>query len=269
MPKTVAASIAALALVLAGCDHNPVEPTARAAHQLAPTGTLRVAVLTSNPIIGVRDPKTGEITGTTATLATLLAKRADVHVRMVEFTAIPLLMQQANAGLWDVAVVAIDPERRSIVDFAPPHLTADGFLTVLVPPGSTASRMADIDQPGKRIAAVRAAAPLMILERTLKNAKVVAAENENEAFTLMRDGKADGYAQNRFMLRARARTLPGSRVLEDAFAGLQLAFALPKNRPEAVKFVADFVEELKRTGEIQNAIDAAGMKDEVRVAKDN
>ena len=261
------AAVLLSAVLVAACEHNPVEPTSRAAHQLAPTGALRVAVLTSNPIIGTRDPKTGEITGTTATLAKILAKRADVEVRMIEFTAIALLMQQANAGLWDIAVVAIDPARQGVVDFAPPHLVADGFLTVLVPPGSTAKTMADIDQPGKRIAAVRAAAPLMILERTLKNAKVVAAENENEAFALMRDGKAEGYAQNRFMLRARAQTLPGSRVLEDAFSGLRLAFALPKNRPEAAKFVAEFVEEIKRTGEIQNAIDAAGMKDEVRAAK--
>lgn len=263
--KNVIAALAAVAVV-AGCAQKPVEPTSRAARQLAPTGTLRVAVLTSNPIIGTKHPKTGEITGTTVTLARELAKRADVEVRMIEFTAIPVLMAQANAGLWDLAVIAIDPARRSVVDFAPAHLAADGFLTVLVPPGSTAKLMADIDQPGKRIAAVRAAAPLMILERTLKNAKVVAAENENEAFALMRDGQAEGYAQNRFMLRARAATLPGSRVLEDAFAGLQLAFALPKDRPEASKFVAEFVEEMKRTGEVQRAIDAAGMKDEVKVA---
>jgi polar amino acid transport system substrate-binding protein len=236
------------------------------AHQLAPTGVLRVAVLTSNPIIGTKHPKTGEITGTTVTLARELAMRADVEVRMIEFTAIPVLMAQANAGLWDVAVVAIDPARRSVVDFAPAHLAADGFLTVLVPPGSTARVMADIDQPGKRVAAVRAAAPLMILERTLKHAKVVAADNENAAFALMRDGQAEGYAQNRFMLRARAQTLPGSRLLDDAFAGLRLAFALPRDRPEAAKFVADFIEEMKRTGEVQRAIDLAGMKNEVKVA---
>jgi len=265
--KRVAAVLFAIALA-AGCAQRqpPVEPTSRVAHQLAPTGMLRVAVLTSNPIIGSKHPKTGEITGTTVTLARELAQRADLQARIIEFTAIPVLMAQANSGMWDVAVIAIDPERRSVVDFAPAHLAADGFLTVLVPPGSTAKVMADIDQPGKRIAAVRAAAPLMILERTLKHARVVAADNENAAFALMRDGQAEAYAQNRFMLRARAQTLPGSRVLDDAFAGLRLAFALPKDRPEAAKFVADFVEEAKRSGAVQRAIDAAGMKDEVRVA---
>ena len=187
-------------------------------------------------------------------------------MKAIEYTAISRLMDDSGKGVWDVAVVAIDPERRSLVDFAPAHLAADGFLTVLVPPGSTARTMADIDRPGMRVAAVRGAAPLMILERTLKNAQVVAAENENAAFALMRDGSAHGYAQNRFMLRARAATLPGSRVLDDAFAGLRLAFALPKNRPAAAQYVAAFVEEAKASGVVQRAIDEAGLQKEVRVA---
>jgi len=254
------------AVLLAGCETTPVAPTNEAAHQLAPTGTLRVAVLTSNPIIGTRDAKTGEISGTTVPLVKELAIRAGIEMRLIEYTAIPQLMAHAAVGVWDVAVVAIDPARRNVVDFAPAHLAADGFLTVLVRPDSTDKVMADIDQPGRKIAAVRGAAPLMILERTLKNAKTVAADNEDAAFALMRDGQADGYAQNRFMLRARAKTLPGSRVLDDAFSGLRLAFALPKGRPLALKFVAEYIEEAKASGLVQGAINDAGMKDEVRVA---
>ncbi|HEX9397453.1 MAG TPA: transporter substrate-binding domain-containing protein [Burkholderiales bacterium] len=254
------------AALLAGCEHIPVVPTNEAAHQLAPTGTLRVAVLTSNPIIGTRDAATGELAGTTVPLAKELAIRAGVQLRLIEYTAIPQLMAHATSGVWDVAVVAIDPARLNVVDFAPPHLAADGFLTVLVPADSKAKLMADLDQPGKRIAAVSGAAPLMILERTLKNARTVAAANEDAAFALMRDGLADGYAQNRFMLRARAKTLAGSRLLEDSFAGLRLAFALPKGRPLALKFVAEYIEESKDNGLVQGAINDAGMKDEVKVA---
>jgi polar amino acid transport system substrate-binding protein len=254
------------ALLLAACAQTPPAPTPEAKSQLAPTGVLRVAVLTSNPIIGTKDAKTGEIGGTTVTLSRALAERAGVPARMIEYTAIGRLMEDATKGAWDVAVVAIDPARRNVLEFSPAHLAADGFLTVLVPPGSAARTMADIDRPGVRIAAVRGAAPLMILERTLKNARVLAAENENAAFALMKEGKAEGYAQNRFMLRARAETLPGSRLLDDAFAGLRLSFALPKERPAAAQFVARFVEEAKASGAVQRAIDAAGLKDEVRVA---
>jgi polar amino acid transport system substrate-binding protein len=252
--------------VAAGCAQTPPAPSPEARAQLAPSGTLRVAVLTSNPIIGAKDAASGELKGTTVDLGRALAARAGVQVRMIEYAAIPKLMEDASANAWDVAVVAIDPARRAVVDFAPAHLAADGFLTILVPPGSTARTMADFDKPGMRVAAVKNAAPLMILERTLKSAKVLAADNENEAFGLMRDGKAEGYAQNRYMLRSRAQTLPGSRLLDDAFSGLQLAFALPKSRPAAGQYVAVFVEDAKKSGAVQRAIDAAGLAGEVRVA---
>jgi polar amino acid transport system substrate-binding protein len=240
--------------VLAGCASAGPSPEAKA--QLAPTGELRVAVLTSNPIIH----------RTTPALGRELAAQAGVPAKLVDYGAVNRLMEDAAKGAWDVAVVAIDPERRAIVDFAPAHLNADGFLTVLVPPGSTARRMADIDQPGMRVAAVRGAATQMVLSRTLKNATVLAAENEDAAFASMKEGRAQGYAQNRFMLRARAATLPGARLLEDSFAGLHLAFALPKNRPAAARYVAQFVEQAKASGVVQRAIEDAGLKGEVSVA---
>jgi hypothetical protein len=84
------------------------------------------------------------------------------------------------------------------------------------------------------VAAVRGAAPLMVLDR--------------------------------FMLRARAATLPGSRVLDDAFAGLRLSFPLPKNRPAALAYVARFVEEAKGSGVVQRAIDDAAVGGDVKVA---
>jgi len=242
------------AATLIGCASSGPSPQVKA--QLAPTGELRVAVLTSNPIIQ----------RTTPALGRELAARAGVPAKLIEYGAVNRMMEDAAKGAWDVTVVAIDPERRAIVDFAPAHLNADGFLTVLVPPGSAARRMADIDQPGMRVAAVRGAATQMVLSRTLKNATVLAAENEDAAFGSMKDGKAQGYAQNRFMLRARAATLPGSRLLDDSFAGLHLAFAVPTNRPAAVRYVAQFVEQAKASGAVQRAIDDAGLRGEVSVA---
>jgi hypothetical protein len=92
------AIVAALCTISLLAGRASTAPSPEVKSQLAPTGELRVAVLTSNPI----------------------------------------------------AVVAIDPERRATVDFAPAHLNADGFLTVLVPPGSTARRMAARRRSGRR-----------------------------------------------------------------------------------------------------------------------
>ena len=247
-------TVVCAAAIMAGCASTAPSPEVKS--QLAPTGELRVAVLTSNPIIHRTTPGLGRE----------LAADAGVPAKLIDYGAVNKLMEDAAKGAWDVAVVAIDPERRALVDFAPAHLSADGFLTVLVPPGSTARLMADLDQPGMRVAAVRGAATQMVLSRTLKNATVLAAENEDAAFASMKQGKAQGYAQNRFMLRARAATLPGARLLEDSFAGLHLAFALPKNRPAAARYVAQFVERSKASGALQRAVDAAGLQGEVSVA---
>src|SRR5258706_1053302 len=272
-----AAALCTIALAT-GCAQAPQmssktpspQASSEAKAQLAPTGALRVAVLTSNPVIGTKDAATGALGGTTVEIARALAARAGVPVRLIEYTAVNKLVEDAaltgSGGVWDVTVVAFDPARRNVLEFAPAHLASDGFLTVLVPPGSAARSMADIDQAGMRVAAVRGAATTIILERTLKHATVAQAENENAAFALMKEGRADGYAQNRFMLRARAQTLPGSRILDDSFAGLRLAFALPKARPAAARFVAAFIAGAKTSGVVQKAIDVAGMAGDVKVA---
>src|SRR5260221_5140171 len=194
-------SVAICAVILCGCASTGLPPEVKS--QLAPTGELRVAVLTSNPIIHRTTPDLGRE----------LAAHAGVPLKLIEYGAVNRLMEDAAKGAWDVTVVAIDPERRALVGFAAAHLNAEGFLAVLVPPGSAARRMADIDQPGMRIAAVRAAATPMVLSRSPKSATVLSAENDDAAFASMREGKAQGYAQNRIILRARAATLPGTLLV--------------------------------------------------------
>jgi len=74
------AVIGAFALA-AGCAQTPPAPSPEAKAQLAPSGTLRVAVLTSNPIIGVKDASSGEVKGTTADLALQIGEEASLPGR--------------------------------------------------------------------------------------------------------------------------------------------------------------------------------------------
>ena len=53
------------------------------ADNIAPTGTLRAAYLSSNPAQAVRDPITGEIRGASADLARELARRRNLPVALV------------------------------------------------------------------------------------------------------------------------------------------------------------------------------------------
>jgi polar amino acid transport system substrate-binding protein len=240
---------------LVGCATAP-RPATRA--QLAPSGTLRVAVFTGNPVIGTKNPETGEVSGTTVTLGRALAVQAGIPAAIREYTAVSQLMDDAESGAWDIAVVAYDPARRSVIDYAPAHIAVD--LTFLVAPGSAINDVAEADRPGVRIAAARGAATALLLERTLKQASLVTADNEPAAFALIRDGKVQAYAQNRYLLLGLAEKLAGSRVLEDSFAVAELAIALPKGRPAALAYVSEFVEQAKRAGVVGRAIDSAGLR---------
>jgi polar amino acid transport system substrate-binding protein len=251
--------------LLAGCSVSQVQrvppvpapppPATRA--ELAPTGALRVAVFTGNPLIGSRS-ETGEVTGTTVILGKALAARLGVPVSIIEYSSIANVVEGAKAGAWDIAALGVDPARRGVLDYAPPHLSVD--LTYLVGPGSAIHSVADADRPGVRVVAARAGVPAIVLERSLTKATFVLAENETDGFALLKAGKAQALAQNRSMLITLAATLPGSRVLDDRFLAAELAFALPKGRPAALAFVSEFVEQAIASGLVRRAIDEAGLK---------
>jgi polar amino acid transport system substrate-binding protein len=215
-------------------------------------------VYTGNPVIGSRDKASGELRGTTVTLGRELGARAGLPVALIEYTAVSALVEQAGAGAWDVAVVAFDPARRAVLDFAPPHMVVD--LTYLVAPGSPLHSVAESDRPGVKVGAARGAATALSLQRSLKSAVVVLAETESAVFALLREGKVDAIAQNRLLQLARAGELPGSRVLSDRFAAAEMTVVLPKGRPAALAYVSEFVEDAKQSGGIARAIEAAGLR---------
>jgi polar amino acid transport system substrate-binding protein len=250
------------AALLGGCgsatNKTVNTPTSAVEAELAPTGTLRVAVFTGNPVIGSKDKASGELKGTTVILGRELAARAGVPVAFVEYTAVGKMVEDAKLGAWDIAVVAFDPARKSVLEFAPPHMVVD--LTYLVAPGSSIRSVADADKPGMRIGAARGAATALFLQRELKAAAVVPAENEPAVFALLREGKVDAIAQNRFLLLGLAEQLPGSRVLEDRFSAAEMTIVLPKGRAAALEYVGVFVEEAKRSGSVGKAIEAAGLR---------
>jgi len=181
------------ATLFAGCAGTPVAmnlPPPAVMTELAPTGALRIAVFTGNPVIGGK--VNGALAGTTVTLGRELAERAGVAATLIEYTAVAKMVDDAKIGAWDIAVVAFDPARKSVLDFAPPHMVVD--LTYLVGPGSSLSSVSGADRAGVRIGAARGAATAPLLERTLKAAKVVPAENEPAVFASLREGKVDAIA---------------------------------------------------------------------------
>lgn len=264
LQSALAIPIALSFAILSGCagmqstsSATPGTPSAEAKAELAPTGALRVAVFTGNPLIGSR-AKNGEVVGTTVTLGKSLADSLGVLASIIEYATVAKVVDGANTGAWDVAVIGFDASRKNVIDYTPPHLYVD--LTYLMASGQAARTAAEADQKGTRIAAARGGVSALYLERTLKHATLVQTESEPASLALLKAGKVQAMAQNRAMLLELAEGIPGSHVIDDRFLAAELAFALPKGRPAALAYVTAFVERAKASGEVQRAVESAKLR---------
>jgi polar amino acid transport system substrate-binding protein len=80
------------------------------------------------------------------------------------------------------------------------------------------------------------------------------------ATDLLSTGKADIYAASRNLLLTIQERLNGYRLLDEGFDPVRHAIALPRGRGSGLAFVAGFVEEIKASGVVAEAIARHSMK---------
>jgi polar amino acid transport system substrate-binding protein len=232
-----------------------------ATKELAPTGKLRVAVAVgpaASALWCIRDAATGKPRGVPVALGTALAEKLKVPVVLVEYQASGEIIKATNANEWDVTFVPVDDDRKKIVDFgAPYHLLQS---TYLVAPGSTIKTLAEVNRAGVRIAGVDGTATWRAAVKATPNATAVVFKTPDEAVEQMRAGKIDAIALSRESVGGLVASLPGSRVLDEAFLNSTTAVAVPKNKPAALAYVTAFIEEAKTSGLVRRALDSMGLK---------
>ncbi len=249
---------AILGLLLMGCAGMGTAPTPEARQALAPTGKLRVGLQFGSPHNVIRDPLLGELKGVGFDLGKELARRMGVAFEPLFFPSVGALLESGKAGTWDVAFVGFSDERAKQWDFTAPHLEIEfGYL---ISGGSSISTMADVDQPGIRVAVQGKSQPEAFISRTLKNAAVIRASSLRRTLEMLKYGRADAIFSIKPSLFEASNELPGSRVL-DGRLGVDLhAMAMPKGRDLGVAYARKFIEDAKSEGLVKAAIERAGMR---------
>lgn len=248
---------AALMTIFAfGCSSAPSELDV-VRTQLAPSGTLRAAINYNNPLLGRRDPATGELQGLAVDLSRELAGRVGVEVELIPYDSAGQMAADATADVWDIAYLAIDPARAETIDYSAAHSELEG--SYLVPPDSPLQTIEDVDQEGVRIASAQGAAYDLFLSRQLQHAELVKAESSPAAFDLMVDQQLDALAGVKAAMGPLKDRLPGSRILDGRFMTIPQAAGIPKGRPEAARYVREFIEEMKSSGFIAAAFERHGL----------
>jgi polar amino acid transport system substrate-binding protein len=203
-----------------------------------------------------KDPTTGELRGVRPDMARALAERIGVQAVLLVHPGPPQVIECLKVGACDVVFLPKDARAASIGDFSFPFIQSE--YTFLVPAGSAIRRASDADKPTIRIAAVRGHASTATLTSVIKQAEVVMGEGERAAFELLSAKRVDTFASTRQFLRKVSGELPGSQVLEDRYGAQFNRVVVPKGRAGWLAFANEFVEEAKRSGLVQKAIDREG-----------
>jgi polar amino acid transport system substrate-binding protein len=177
----------------------------------------------------------------------------------VSYAAVPAVIGGAKSGEWDVALMGINAERATAMDFSAPYMEVEqGYL---VRAGVSIATASDVDKAGIRIGVLEKAGADVHLSRTLKNAVLVRTTSVAELYALLAAGKADVIAATKTALFAGAKNQPGSRVLDGRILVEPIGMGVPKGRDTAAAvYVGKFVEEAKAEGLVKSAIERAGLR---------
>lgn len=245
-------------LLASGCVTADVVPY-DVVRELAPTGKLRAAINFGNGVLAQKDPQTGEARGVSVDLAREVARRAGIPLEIVPYDAAGKVSADATSNRWDIAFVARDPDRAKDIDFTAPYVIIEG--TYVVTQDSPLHTVQDVDRDGIRVAVGRGSAYDLFLSRSLKHAQLVRTPTSPEAPELFVREKLDAAAGVRQQLESAARQHPGLRIMQDRFMAIEQAMALPRGRPQAARYLRDFIDEMKASGFVQQSLDKSGQKD--------
>ena len=178
-------------------------------------------------------------------------------LELVTYTAAGRVVQGIRANAWDVAFVAIDPARAVDMDYTEPYVVIEGAY--LVAQGSPIESNAQVDRKGVRVVVGAGSAYDLYLSRELKHAQIVRAPTSPAVTDMMVAQSLEVAAGVRQQLEADAKRIPGVRLLDGRFMVINQAMATPKGRAAGARYLAEFIEEMKATGFIANALTRYGI----------
>lgn len=227
--------------------------------ELAPSGTLRAAINFGNSVLAQRDPAGGEPRGVSPELARELARRLGVAIEYVTFDAAGKVFEALQKGAWDVAFMAIDPVRSAGIEFTAPYVVIEGAY--VVPANSPLRTVEEVDRDGVRVAVARGSAYDLYLTRALKRATLVREPSGPEALALFRRERLEVAAGVKQPIVAFAAEHPDTRVIPGRFMVIEQAMGTPKGRTAGVRYLRTFIEEMKSSGFVADALKRSGQAD--------
>ena len=252
----IAAGTALLLVLAGGVAAAEDVPGSR---EVSPTGSLRVAIAVgpaASTFWATRDPASGDVRGVTVELAKAAAATLHVPLKLIAYQNSGEIAAAAATDAWDISFMPADAERAKFVDQGPPYVVYES--TYLVRAGSEIRTIADVDRPGMQVGAIAGTATSRTIARSLKQATLTTFPNPETAAELLGHGRLDALAMGTEALNDLARSLHGTRVLNEPVQSTGVVVTVPKNHPATRDWAARFIEHAKADGTVRRALDSAG-----------
>jgi polar amino acid transport system substrate-binding protein len=221
---------------------------------LAPTGTLRASINLGNIVLANGTPDNPG--GVTPELAREVAKRLGVPSQLTCFDAAGKAFEAMKAGEVDIVFLAIEPVRAAEIEFTAPYVIIEGVY--MVPKDSALKSPADVDKPGTRIGVNKASAYDLFLTRNLKAATLMRSDDGAEDFIKNKYEAAGGVKQ---ALQAFAKGRSDVRLIDERFMEIRQAMGCAKGKTAGAAYLRAFIEEMKRSGFVADALKRSGQHD--------
>ena len=227
-------------------------------NELAPTGVLRAGINLSNFLLVTGRSDKGDPVGVAPDMAQAIADRLGVPAQLIPFKSPGELADQAGKDIWDIGLIGAEPQRAEKISFTAAYVEIEA--TYMVPAGSPIASIADVDRKGVRIAVSARSAYDLWLENNIRNATLVRVSGLDAAFQTFLADKLDVLAGLRPGLLKDVEKAPGLKLLEGKFTAVQQAVGTARPNSAGAAFLADFVEEAKKSGLVARLIERHKVK---------
>jgi polar amino acid transport system substrate-binding protein len=239
-------------------ESQAMTPTSSVLAAFTPTGKLRASINLGNPILACTG-EDGNARGVSVDLAGEFARILGVELELVVVDAAGKSVDVVASEQADIGFFAIDPVRGASIAFTAAYVLIEGCY--LVKEDSPIRANDEVDQAVNRVVVGKGSAYDLFLTRTLQHAQIVRSPTSPTVVDTFLEHGAQVAAGVKQQLEADALRHGGLRLLDGRFMVIQQAMGTPKTRgDEAAAFLARFVEHMKASGFVADALARHGIK---------
>ena len=234
-------------------------------NELSSNGILRAAINMSNFLLVTDKTKDGTPIGVSPDMAQELADKLNLQLKLIPYTTPGEIADDAENDKWDICNIGAEPQRAEKINFSAAY--AEIQATYIVQSNSKINNILDVDKIGNKICVASRTAYGLWLERNIHNAELIQVEGVDSSFDVFLNENLDALAGLRPALIDDVKKISEAKILEGQFMSVQQAIGTSIQNIHSSIYIAEFVEEMKKSGFIQKLIDKHNVNGRLSVAK--